>query len=116
MPDIIHIAQGLSGVAFAAYGLHCLLSNSMKLEFTRYGLGRWRVLTGWLQVAGSLGLLLAFVFPPLLLPSAAGLALLMVCGVIVRMVIRDPLSAAMPALTLLILNMAIAVAAYRGDS
>lgn len=111
---MVHIAQGLSGVAFAGYGLHCLLGERMKLEFARYGLSRFRTLTGALQLAGSLGLLLGFVVRPLLLASAAGLALLMVCGVIVRLAIRDPLSTAIPALTLLLLNMFIAVATYRG--
>jgi uncharacterized membrane protein len=110
--DLIHLAQGLSGVAFAGYGLHCLVSERMKQEFARYGLSRFRNLTGALQLAGSVGLLLGFLVPPLLLPSAGGLALLMLCSVIVRVAIRDPLSAAIPALILLCLNLFIAVAAH----
>jgi hypothetical protein len=104
----------MSALAFAGYGVHCLASQHMKLEFVRYGLDRFRTLTGALQLAGSGGLLLGFVFSPLVLPSAAGLALLMLCGVYVRLAIRDPLPAAIPALTLLVLNTIIAGAAYRG--
>lgn len=85
----------------------------MKLEFARYGLGRFRLLTGWLQVAGSLGLLLGFIRPPLVLPSAAGLALMMLCGTIVRLAIRDPLSAAIPAISLFCLNTFVAIASFR---
>jgi hypothetical protein len=110
---MINIAQGLSGAAFAAYGLHCLLSDQMRREFERYGLRRFRVLTGVMQLAGSLGLLLGFALRPLVIPAAAGLALLMLCGVVVRVAIRDPLTAALPALALLFLNTYIAVAATR---
>jgi DoxX-like family len=109
----IHVAQGLSGVAFAGYGLHCLMGERMKQEFERYGLSRWRSLTGWLQIAGSCGLLLGFSYPVILLPSAAGLALLMLGGTVVRVVIGDPLRAAIPALLLLLLNLCVAIEAFR---
>jgi hypothetical protein len=76
----------------------------MKLEYERYNLKRWRLLIGYLQLAGSLGLLIGyFAYPFLAMIASAGLALLMFMGVIVRLKIKDPVSALLPALTYAIL-------------
>lgn len=112
MPDVTNvIAQTISAVLFAWYGLYALLSESMVREFERYGLGRLRVLTGLLQVAASLGILVGHFYRPLLLVSAGGLTVMMILGVITRVRIKDPLYAALPAFTLGALNLFIFVAA-----
>jgi len=105
------LAQLLSAAAFAWYGVHCLRSGRMVEEFERYGLARFRALTGALQVAGSVGLLVGLLFRPLTVLAAGGLAALMLCGTVVRVVIRDPWYAAIPALSLLVLNSFILLAA-----
>lgn len=106
---IFSIAHGVSMVSFAWYGLHCLLSGRMVVEFERYGLARFRLLTGALQLAGSLGLLAGYRFQPLLIFSAAGLAALMAAGVITRLRIRDPITAILPAFAFFCLNLYLAV-------
>jgi hypothetical protein len=98
------IAQSVSAILFAGYGLHALLSDSMVTEFKRYGLARFRVLTGVLQVLGSLGIVAGHLYHPVLLVAAAGLTVLMTLGVITRLRIRDPLIAALPAFSLGVLN------------
>ncbi len=105
MPDNTSvIAQGISAILFCFYGLYALFSASMVREFQRYGLDRFRVLTGLLQVAGSLGIMMGHFYSPLLLISSGGLTVMMLLGVITRVRIKDPLSAALPAFALGALN------------
>jgi hypothetical protein len=80
-------------------------------EFKRYRLDRFRVLTGVLQVAGSLGILVGHVSRPILLLSSAGLAVMMFLGVVTRLRIKDPFYAAIPAFALCLLNLYVFAAA-----
>ena len=111
MQFIAGIAQAISIASFAWYGMSCFVSAAMVAEFERYRLARFRSLTGTLQLAGSFGLFAGYFSRPLLLVSAGGLATMMLLGVIVRLRIRDPLSAAIPAATLCALNLCIVAAA-----
>ena len=112
MPEITDvIAQSISAILFAGYGFHALLSDSMVAEFKRYGLARFRALTGALQVLGSLGIVAGQFYHPALLLAAAGLTAMMILGVITRVRIRDPLVAALPAFSLGVLNGYIFVSA-----
>ncbi len=104
MADTAAIAQSISAILFGFYGLYALFSESMVREFARYGLARFRVLTGVLQVAGSVGIVIGHFYSPLLLLSAGGLTAMMILGVITRVRIKDPLSAAIPAFSLAVLN------------
>ena len=105
------MAQILSIVSFAFYGMGCLLSERMVLEFERFGLARFRRLTGVLQLAGSIGLIAGFYSHALLVFSAAGLAMLMLLGVAVRIRIRDPLMAGVPAAFYFCLNLFLVLSA-----
>jgi hypothetical protein len=104
----LDIASTLSIIAFLFFGITCLCTRHMVEEFERYGLARARVLTGVLQLAGALGLLVGRVWPWLVVPAATGLSLLMLLGVLTRMRIRDPFLHMTPALVLLLLNAFIA--------
>ena len=105
------LAQGLSIIAFAWYGTSALLSNGTKAEFDRYGLARLRVFTATLQIAGSVGLLVGFFFRPLLLLSGGGFVAMMLLALLVRMRIRDPVSAMAPAFILMCVNLFVVVSA-----
>jgi DoxX-like family len=105
------IAQTISAILFAWYGLNALLSESMVAEFKRYGFARFRVLTGTLQVAASIGIIVGHFYRPILLISAGGLATMMFLGLITRLKINDPLPAALPAFALCVLNIFIFVVA-----
>lgn len=89
------------------YGLACLFSPGLVVEFERYRLARFRVAVGLLEVAGAAGLLAGWWFPPLQSLAAAGLAALMICGLWARWRIRDPWPAMLPALVLAVVNLAI---------
>ena len=105
------VAQGLSIVAFAGYGAHALLSVEMVSEFERFGLARLRVLTATLQIVGSVGLAAGHFFRPLLLLSAAGFTAMMLVALLVRIRIRDPISAMLPAFVLMCLNLFLVASA-----
>ena len=105
------LAQGISIVAFGSYGTLTLLSGDMIAEFERYGLARLRVVTATLQIAASIGLALGYVFRPALVVSAAGLSVMMFMAVLVRIRIRDPIPAMIPALALMGLNIFLVIRA-----
>jgi len=110
-PLVRTLAQILSIVSFAGYGTTCLLPGKMVSEFERFGLARFRTMTGALQLAGSIGLVAGFFSNALLIFSAGGLAILMLLGVIVRLRLRDPLVAILPAAFYFCLNLFLVVSA-----
>ncbi len=108
--DYFALATFFSGISFLFFGISCLTSPYMKSEFIRYGYDRQRPLTGFLQIAGGLGLILGYWFSPILATAAAsGLCLMMAYGFGVRMKIRDSLYAATPAFFYAVLNLYLAI-------
>ncbi len=103
----------LNSLIFLIYGLLCLFTRHMYEEFKRYGLLRYRRLTGFLEVCGSIGSFLGFFYYlPLLLLSSACLGLLMVLGVLTRLRVKDKIQQILPAILLLALNIYIALTTY----
>lgn len=76
----------------------------MKHEFARYHLGAWRFLIGVLQLSAAGGLLMGLSQPWMGRAAAAGLALMMLAGVCVRIKIKDSVPQMVPALFYLLLN------------
>lgn len=104
MQTAFEIARALSAVAFLFYGVVCLSTSRMKVEFERYGLARYRHLVGALECLGALGLLVGYFNRPVLVVAAAGLALTMLMGIATRIRIGDSLAQTFPAIVLLIMN------------
>ena len=105
MADVIfEAARVLSIAAFLFYGWMCLASDHMAPEFERYGLTKFRKLTGALELMGALGLLASYFIEPLVAISAGGFCLLMMLAVGTRLRIRDPFFQLLPALILGALN------------
>ena len=100
-----------SSAAFIYYGINCLRSDAMKLEFIRFGLtDQQRILTGILQLLGGIGLLIGLYFSDILaFIASAGLSLLMLLGFGVRLKIKDGLIASSPSLLFALLNLYLAV-------
>ena len=101
---------------FLFYGLSILVSNAMETEFERFGLSRFRKLTGSLEVLGSVGLMLGYFLPILVVAASSGLTLLMVLGLATRYRARDSLAEALPAFVLSLMNLYILVYALGGAS
>ena len=99
----------ISGLAFIYFGIGCLISEFIISEFVRYGLVKFRILTGILQLLGAAGLLIGLYFnPKILLFASIGLGLLMVCGFIVRVSISDSFFKSLPSFSFAALNLFIA--------
>lgn len=76
----------------------------MKKEFKRFGLEKIGLLTMVLEFIGAAGLIVGLKFNPILIVSSLGLALLMLCGLIVRIRLKDNLWISLPALFYMVLN------------
>lgn len=107
MYSLFDFARLSSLLSFLFYGISCLSTDKMKMEFDRYGLSKFRILTGVLQVLGSLGLGIGFFYPPITVMAASGLFVLMLLGFAVRLKINDPWYMAVPALAYALLNLVI---------
>ncbi|WP_132703816.1 DoxX family protein [Winogradskyella wandonensis] len=95
-------------LSFIIFGKSCLHKKYMKLEFERYGLSKFRVIVGILQLIGGLGLLLGLHYNLLLLKvSAFGLFILMVLGFLTRLKIKDGALKSAPALIYALLSLYI---------
>ena len=101
---LLAIVTVVNGVAFVVYGVSCLASGWMKTEFERWGLGRFRLLVGTLEVLGGVGVLVGVSWPMILTVSSAGLSLLMLLGLAVRLKNRDGILLSMPAAVLMLVN------------
>jgi len=99
----------LSGLVFLFYGAVCVFSVKMQNEFERFGLPKFAIFIGVLEILGGLGLLVGLKIPEILLLSSGGLALLMLLGVGVRIKIKDSVLLATPAFLLMLLNLYIFV-------
>lgn len=111
--SILPTAIVFTSLSFLAYGASCLLAQRMQAEFARYGLARFRTLTGVLEILGAIGLLVGLAVPLPGFMAASGLTLLMLGGVAVRVRIRDSFLQMLPAVFYLLLNGYIAVAFLR---
>ncbi len=101
-----------SAISFLGYGLACFLSDSLKREFDRYGFGSQRALIGGLQLCAAVGLVAGLSQPWMGRAAAAGLALMMLGAVGVRIKIKDSLLQTTPALFYLVLNTYLGWAAF----
>lgn len=104
--DLPTVATFFSGLSFLFYGTGCLTSSQMKNEFVRYGYSRQRVLTGYLQLLGGVGLFIGYFLSPFLaFLASVGLGLMMTFAFVVRLMIRDSLLASSPAFLYAALNL-----------
>ena len=102
-----------SSLAFFYFGINCFYSDFIILEFERYGLPKFRKITGFLQLLGAAGLLVGlYLSPILLLLASIGLSLLMILGFIVRLKINDNFIQSSPSFIFAVLNVCIAVKTF----
>ena len=92
-----------TALAFIIYGVTCLFTVGMRLEFERFRVPQYRVLIGVTQLMGAGALLIGMRIPVVGLVGALGLTLQMAAGVAVRIRIGDTwLQASQAALFMLI--------------
>ncbi len=111
-PSLNSVLILFSAFSFLGYGAACFLSPYMKREFERYRLASRRKLVGGLQCCAAIGLLAGLGQPWMGRTAAAGLALMMLVAVGVRIQIKDTLRQTIPALIYLALNAYLSLAAF----
>ena len=99
-----------SALSMSCFGLGYLFLPRMREEFERYRLSGWRRPVAWLQLAGALGLMLGLSYPPLGTGAAAGLTVMMLTAVGVRVAIGDTLLQLMPAVLYMSLHLYLLMA------
>ena len=113
MLPLLNVALILcSAISFLGYGSGCFLSDYLKRDFDRYGFGSQRALIGGLQLCAAGGLLAGLRQPWMGRTAAAGLALMMLVAVGVRIKIKDTFLQTTPALFYLVLNAYLCLAAF----
>ncbi|RAR50939.1 hypothetical protein B0I10_101110 [Flavobacterium lacus] len=85
----------------------------MKNEFKRFNLEKLGLLTIIIEFIGATGLLLGLVHNILLTLSSLGLCLLMLCGLIVRIKLKDSIWISIPAGFFMLLNLYIFLASIK---
>ena len=98
----LSIAMLFCAISFYLYGWSCLKTRYMIVEFKRYRLSQFRVLTGQLQLLGATGLIVGLLIPAVGGLAAAGLSLQMACGLGVRIRIKDSWFRCLPAIIYMI--------------
>ncbi len=101
-----------SAISFLYYGLACLVSPRLIKEFERYGLPRYRILTGILQLLGAAGIIIGQLYSLLGVLAGAGLTLLMLAGFVTRIKIKDSLLQTLPSFFYMVLNAYITFSFY----
>jgi len=103
--NLLTVLTLISGTSFIYFGISCLTNSFIKSEFKRFGLKKYRVIIGYLQLIGALGLFFGYSYSLILQAAAAlGLAILMLMGFIVRIKIRDTINQCIPSLSYALIN------------
>jgi len=85
-------------------------AQSLREEFEVYGLPGWFMgVVGLLKLLCATLLIVGIWFPPVTRPAAAGLAVLMLGAVAMHVKVKDPAMRSLPAFTMLVLCLVVAV-------
>ena len=99
----------ISGLSFLRYGSQILFQTRLGAEFTRYGMPGIRNFVGAVEMLGGAAVMLGLAFSPLGALAAAGLTLLMILGLIVRVRLHDAPRVMVPAAFLGAVNVVLVV-------
>lgn len=85
-------------------------AKDMKEEFEVYGLSPWFVgVVGFLKLILATLLIVGIWYQPVVRPAALGMAVLMLGAISMHVKVNDPLKRSLPALTMLILSVTVAL-------
>lgn len=86
-------------------------ASNMKEEFAVYGLPAWFVyVVGGLKLLAAVLLVVGIWYPPVVMPAALTVAVLMLGAVAMHAKVGDPPKRSLPAFTLLVLSLIVAFA------
>lgn len=107
MNNPVEVAQAVSAMGFACYGVGCLTMKRMQSEFERFRVPHLRRATGLLQISASAGLVLGLWYSEIAVAASLGLSVMMLCAMRVRLRIKDPVSGFLQAFVCCLLNLGI---------
>jgi hypothetical protein len=85
-------------------------AKDMKEEFEVYGLPPWFVgVVGFLKLILATLLIVGIWYQPVIRPAALGMAFLMLGAISMHVKVKDPLKRSLPALTMLVLSVTVAL-------
>jgi len=96
-----------AAASFLCYAASTLTTKRMAIEFKRYGFSDKRVFIASSQLLGALGLLVGLTIPLIGILASACFTVQMVCAVVVRHRIGDPLFQKLPAIAFLAIFIAL---------
>jgi len=110
------VALGIFNVWILRYNQHTQYrggkSKSLKEEFDVYGLPNWSLyLVGAIKIILAVGLILAIWITQITIYASAGMGILMIGAIMMHVKIKDPLKKSLPALSMLLLLMALCMEA-----
>ena len=105
-------ALGIFNVWILRYDKHTKYrggdSKSLKAEFDAYGLPSWFMyMIGSIKIILAVGLILAIWITQITIYAAAAMSILMIGAIIMHVKIKDPLTKSLPALSMLLLLIAL---------
>jgi len=102
-----------TALAFIIYGVTCLCTPTMRVEFERFQVPQYRILIGITQLMGAGALLVGMRVPVVGLIGALGLTVQMAAGVAVRVRIGDTWLQASQAAVFMFLNAWLVVSYWK---
>lgn len=98
--------QGILGVLFLSLGIQKIVGYQLQVEiFKNLNLPQWfRVVTGWIQLVGVVGLIIGFWLPWVVVIAGLWFAVTMLVAVFAHIRVKDPFRESMPALVLLVIS------------
>ena len=85
-------------------------ATNMKEEFAAYGLPSWfMVLVGFLKISFAILLIVGLWIPAVTMPAAVGIAVLMLGAIFMHIKVKDPVKRSLPAATLFVLSLLVAI-------
>ncbi|SHN30019.1 DoxX family protein [Gracilibacillus kekensis] len=96
---ISYVLQGILGVVFLSIGIQKIMGDQLQMDiFKNLKLPQWfRVVTGWVELVGVVGLVIGFWLPWFLVIAGLWFGVTMMVGMITHIRVKDPLSKIIPA-------------------
>ena len=102
----------ISAFSFLFYSARSILSKKMLLEYSRWGLKKFRITISFIQFLAAFGLIFGLYNSHLLLLASFFLTIMMFIAIIVRVKIKDSFIASLPAIFYMFLNLTIFYITY----
>ena len=103
------VLQGILAVLFLSVSLQKIVGHPLQVDiFKNLKLPQWfRVVTGWVELAGVVGLVIGFWLPWVLVIAGLWFGVTMLVGMMAHIRVKDPFSQSIPAFVLLVISITL---------